>query len=377
MLLTRSNISSRDAGLWLRLTILALGMVSLGVSAYADSLPCKPTSTALTTPADFSSGKLRGVTLMDLRSDGTTPNPDKDFVDLAATGANLVRLFMHAERCATCASYSYPAQEVAQAKRILRLGDCLGFKVVVSLNSKPGFAKAEFWTNNSLQDSLVQVWIELARALKDDPGIAAYDLINEPVPPRDAFSRGPNSAWRALASRMIEGIRSVDRSHVIVFEPDPWALPSGFKDLVPLPYDNLVYSFHFYEPRDFTHQGLYGNKLGVMYPSNSWNKARLSSLLDPVRSFAQRYDAKIYVGEFSAVRWAPDGSAAAYLKDAIELFEQAKWAWTYHVWRGYQGWDAEVPSDIPDIQSRGFLPEDRRSDTRRMKLLAQYFSLNR
>jgi len=41
----------------------------------------------------------------------------------------------------------------------------------------------------------------------------------------------------------------------------------------------------------------------------------------------------MYIGEFSAIRWAPDGSAYRYLKDLIDVFEAHGWDWSYHAFR--------------------------------------------
>ena len=85
----------------------------------------------------------------------------------------------------------------------------------------------------------------------------------------------------------------------------------------------------------------------------------------------------MFVGEFSCVRWAPGGSCPRYLADAISLFEADGWGWAYHCWRCYQGWDAEVPQDIPKDQREGFLPRERRADSPSILLLKQSTARNR
>ncbi len=51
------------------------------------------------------------------------------------------------------------------------------------------------------------------------------------------------------------------------------------------------------------------------------------------------HGARIYVGEFSAIAWAP--GADAYLRDCISLFEEYGWDWTYHAFREWAGWSVE------------------------------------
>ncbi len=63
------------------------------------------------------------------------------------------------------------------------------------------------------------------------------------------------------------------------------------------------------------------------------------SVFESVREFQLAYNVHIYVGEFSAIRWAP--GAAKYLSDCIDLFEEYNWDWTYHAFREWDGWSIE------------------------------------
>ena len=96
-----------------------------------------------------------------------------------------------------------------------------------------------------------------------------------------------------------------------------------------------------YQPDSFTHQGVGNRPVGIRWPDESkgWNRAFLRTALAPVRDFQRRHDAKIYVGEFSAIAWAP--GAEEYLRDCIDLFEEYGWDWTYHAFREWDGWSVE------------------------------------
>jgi hypothetical protein len=69
----------------------------------------------------------------------------------------------------------------------------------------------------------------------------------------------------------------------------------------------------------------------------------------------------IYVGEFSAIRWAP--GAADYIRDLIELFEEYGWSWTYHAFAEWHGWDTEyneqMTSDANRLAAKATQPTDR------------------
>ena len=90
--------------------------------------------------------------------------------------------------------------------------------------------------------------------------------------------------------------------------------------------------------------------------------------MKPVRDFQLKYGAKIYVGEFSVIRFAEGG--AQYLEDAISLFEEYGWNWTYHAFREWDYWSVEHSDDINDIAPT-------KQDTDRKKVLLRYFQKNK
>ena len=85
--------------------------------------------------------------------------------------------------------------------------------------------------------------------------------------------------------------------------------------------------------------------------------------------FQRKYNVHIYIGEFSAIRWAPDNSAYRYLKDLIDIFEAHGWDWTYHAFREWDGWSVEHGRDPMD-HSRAKSPTDRE------QLLRSWFAQN-
>ena len=112
---------------------------------------------------------------------------------------------------------------------------------------------------------------------------------------------------------------------------------------------DVIYQVHMYQPGSFTHQrvnnpfGEKGANRAITYPgkidNREYDREMLRKTLAPVRAFQQKHGARIYVGEFSAVTWAP--GAAEYLRDCISLFEEYGWDWTYHAFRESPIWDLE------------------------------------
>jgi hypothetical protein len=90
----------------------------------------------------------------------------------------------------------------------------------------------------------------------------------------------------------------------------------------------------------------------------------------PALEFAGKYRVQMYVGEFSAIRTAPAGSAADYLADLIGIFEKHGFDWSYHAYREWQGWSLEHEGPLDQ-------PVKARSPTDRQKVVTGWFERNR
>ena len=189
-----------------------------------------------------------------------------------------------------------------------------------------------------------RVWEKIARRFRGHPAVWAYDLLNEPSQKRPAKCN-----YFELQCRAARRVRTIDPETPIIIEANEWAAPSAFHYLPVLKMENIIYEVHIYQPGAYTHQNV-NNTYGEMgaaavsvYPGiiqgELWNKEKLRQVLAPVRKFQKRHNARIYVGEFSVVAWAP--GAERHLRDNIELFEEYGWDWSYHSFREWKGWSLE------------------------------------
>jgi len=179
--------------------------------------------------------------------------------------------------------------------------------------------------------------------------------------------------WQDLAERAARAIRAVDPVRTIIVEPAAWGGPDGLRDLRPLSVSNVVYSVHMYLPHAFTHQGVHQKGPPLSYPGivgdRFWDKAQLVAALGPAIEFQKKYGVHIYIGEFSAIRWAPNQSAYRYLKDLIDIFEAHDWDWSYHAFREWNGWSVEHGAER-DNDETSAVPTDRQ------RLLQEWFAKN-
>jgi aryl-phospho-beta-D-glucosidase BglC (GH1 family) len=254
-----------------------------------------------------------------------------------------------------------------------------GLRVVLDLHSPfggtptvSGYVGTDIglFTNKLAQDKFVSDWGRMARRYRNSRVIWGYDLANEPV--EEEVAEGCDN-WQALATRAARAVRDNDTRHAIIVEPTPWGSPEALDNMEPIPVPGVVYSVHMYVPHQFTHQGVHAASAGLTYPGmmagRSWDQAALRRVLQPVRDWQLDYGVQIYLGEFSAIRWAPDDSAYRYLRDCIELFEEFGWDWSYHAFREWSGWSVEHGPDKADTAPS-------KTQTSREKLLRDWYGKN-
>lgn len=94
-----------------------------------------------------------------------------------------------------------------------------------------------------------ELWTAIATLFKDEPAVAMYDLLNEPMCDVEAseIERRRNNEF--IYTRLYDTVRAVDESHIITMEAI-WtaiALPHAFMKS----WNNVVYQVHFYNDSNF------------------------------------------------------------------------------------------------------------------------------
>ncbi len=102
----------------------------------------------------------------------------------------------------------------------------------------------ELFTEKKYQDQLVDLWVKLAEKYKNESTVAAYDLLNEPLPIGTGAADKYKHLLEPLYKRITAAIRNVDQQHMITLEGFNWA---NDWSLFEKPIDNNVfYQFHYY-----------------------------------------------------------------------------------------------------------------------------------
>lgn len=209
-------------------------------------------------------------------------------------------------------------------------------------------------------------WQRIAERCKGRTDVVyGYDLMNEAHHTSPALE---GCDIVGLQEKIARAIRAIDPDTTIIVE-SMYCDPGWFRSLSAIELDNVIYQVHLYYPHDYTHQGILTATSDTYCwpdPKKGWNKDFLLKSLKPVIDFQNEHDAKIFVGEFSAISWA--ANAEGYIRDCIEIFEELGWDWTYHAYSEFPGWSVEHEAVSRGKSAGNFRPS--KDNPRKRVLLA-------
>ena len=103
-------------------------------------------------------------------------------------------------------------------------------------------------TDPQIGDVLHHVWLQMALHYKDKSDNILYEILNEP----HGIS---HERWNTIQGEVIETIRTVDSTHTIIVGGADFNSYNSLNKMPTYEDDNLIYTFHFYDPFVLSHQG--------------------------------------------------------------------------------------------------------------------------
>lgn len=248
-----------------------------------------------------------------------------------------------------------------------------GLNIILDLHKAPGYAfynqDNTLFTDAHVQDAFVGLWKEFAARYGKFSDFVSFELLNEVVDAEPGL-------WNDLVRRAICEIRKVAPDINIVVGGIRWNSASTLELLDP-PYDeDIIFTFHFYDPFLFTHQGAKWIKplsdLSMQYPGsikdyrstvkklNSYDsqyftvprmgRDYLVKRMAPAIDIARKHDVRIYCGEYGVILNAPGESTVSWFKDMNSIFEEyriGRAAWTYKSMSfGVINWPGDISEQI-------------------------------
>ncbi|MEB3286199.1 MAG: glycoside hydrolase family 5 protein [Vampirovibrionales bacterium] len=229
-------------------------------------------------------------------------------------------------------------------------------------------------TSDQAVENFAWLWDLLSkRYAKLDTERVFFEVLNEPhfdayLKPEQAKSR-----WDYVVGKIVPVIRKNAPDNTIIVTGYDWSYASSMKKVKLLDDQNIVYTFHYYDPMVFTHQGTswiqvpdVGKLKNMPYPPTAENCAAfkqgmvtktpdfvdrycesfkpdaITKQMDSIGDWAQKNNLKVYMGEFGVHKNPSLPQArAAYIEDVRQAAEKNGIAWS--MWDYKQGFDIMKP----------------------------------
>jgi endoglucanase len=235
---------------------------------------------------------------------------EEDFRRVKAMGLNHVRLPILHDLIDEPGGMDRLKSAIAMAKKA-------GLYVVLDMHGAPGGQSNEHHTGKENRNRLwfdvenitemERKWTTLASTFRNDPTVAVYDIMNEPM-------GAPNPAMLHLVyNRIIKAIRRVDPTKVLLVD-------DGYKGFETTPHlnipgwTNVAYSLHFYNFEAKT-------------PDDHLTRREKDDI--KLKELQGYRNAPVYIGEFQL---EPQYSAKGTRDFVNELAKQG-WSWASWTWK--------------------------------------------
>jgi len=235
-----------------------------------------------------------------------------------------------------------------------------GLAVQIDLHPESSY-KQQLRSSDDQVDRMTMLWRRLAAHYAGrDPEKVFFEILNEPEV-HDAYR------WAGIQARLAATIREAAPKNTII------ATGPNYSDIVdllamhPLADGNVIYTFHFYDPHEFTHQGAgwgeawWSYTHNIPYPAaessmeeslkqvpdaanrfklegywlDHWDAHRIHFLIDEAAAWAHENNVPLICNEFGVYRDYTDVvSRTAWIHDVRTALEADGIGWTMWDYRG-------------------------------------------
>ncbi len=171
------------------------------------------------------------------------------------------------------------------------------------------------------KERFLSLWEQIGEHYKNYSHDLLFEVLNEPT------GNVTNELWNVYLADAIEVIRTTNPGRTLVVGTGNWSNINAIDDLVlPGGEDNVIVSFHYYNPFAFTHQGaewVDGSDawLGTTFTASSSERTAIDADFMLARNYSAAHNVPINVGEFGSYNKADSDSRfiwTSYLRQAIE-----------------------------------------------------------
>lgn len=269
---------------------------------------------------------------------------ETDFVCLKSMGVDVIRLVCSFDLYTQEASGIGKIDETILKKldEVCDWAEKNQIYLIIDNHNNHTFDKLNYTSNDFtlLQKHLESVWSQIAPRYADRSDYIIYEIMNEPT-------GGNASKWYKIQQEIISLIRRYDTKHSIVVSCIDWSKIPELVKLKPYKDDNLIYTFHCYEPFFFTHQGRQGDPtterlIDVPFPYDqkrfpklpddlSWFREQyrtegtvkyINSLIKKAADWAKKNNVKVFCGELGPKIWINTEDRISWISTVVNALNE-------------------------------------------------------
>jgi hypothetical protein len=263
---------------------------------------------------------------------------DQDAAFLEKKGFNVMRVPLNENRIEDPNQPGhYDETALRRLDDVIRINKAHGIYVILDLHAVMGgqsreiYADSissipEFWRYADFRKRATALWVALAKRYKNEPGVAGFDLMNEPN------TQGHTELLTAWLRETHRQIRAVDPVHLIWLSGDDWG--KGFQGLPDAFWEDkqAVFEFHIYPDFTFPLDKMtdYPQTVeGVRY-DRSWLRKRLHEKI----AFGRRRP--VLMGEFGCSLYEGQIKLLqAMVRDVLSVANEEGWSWTEWTYKDF------------------------------------------
>ena len=273
---------------------------------------------------------------------------ESDVINIKNMGLDHIRLGFD-QIVLECEPYKYREKIFAILEKFVGWCEKHGLGIVLNLHKAIGnYCDIEesvtLFDSEELQNRFISLWLELEKRFAHKENVM-FELLNE-------VREIEPDLWNDLAEKTINAIRQVNKTRKIIIGPTCWNNPNKLHALRVFDDENVIYTFHVYDPSEFTHQRsvlhwkhLYYNRK-MEYPCDDIEKYRefyrllfnkqdayshiermdieyMREILQPAIDFMKKHpDKALWCGEFGTIRHADIKSRENWMRDVITILKE-------------------------------------------------------